>query len=393
MIRVALIGVSGYGRCYMDALRALTPQGKVKLVAACIVNRTEERERWDQLSAQGVRCFEESAAMWRTMRGHVDLTLVPTPPHTHVPLAIEAFSAGSHVLIEKPMAPCVAEAKTMMDAASGSGRQLFVGFQDLYAAGNWQLKRELVTGVYGKVRSISFLGLWPRPVSYYSRNAWAGREKVGKRLVNDTPVSNAFAHFLNLCLFFAGPAEPASAGALEIEAELFRANDIETFDTAAIRIRTDTGIPVHFFCSHACEQEAAPTIRIASDSATILWKNDDGILLKSNGAEEFREMPGGLDTRIAMLGNIATVLNGEPAVICTPDIAMAPLVVSERLMAAPVQPFSPKRARRKPLPEDSLMTVEGLSDTLHACHEAGLLPGELAGRPVWSEHGRISSVP
>jgi len=379
MIRVALIGVSGYGRCYLDAVRELTGDGLMRLVAACIVNRAEEGELWDELCAQGVRCFEESAAMWQEMRGRVDLTLVPTPPHTHCPLAIEAFSAGSHVLVEKPVATCVADARRMEAASMNASRRLFVGFQDLYIENNWNLKREFSRGDYGKLRSISFLGLWPRPISYYTRNTWAGRLKLGNQIINDTPVSNAFAHHLNLCLFFAGPDETTSAAGLEIEAELSRANEIETFDTAALRITTDTGIPIHFFCSHACGTNVAPIIRIVTESATIIWKFEEWILTRNGEHEEHRKLPAGLDTRTPMLGNIVKALRGETADICTTEIAVASLAVSERLRELRVEKVSPSRIRRIQMAEDTLVSVEGIDETLKTCSESGLLPGEFEG--------------
>jgi len=382
MIRVALVGVSGYGRCYLDAVRELEDLGHVKLVAACIVNHREEAALWNKLSRQGVRCFEETGAMWCAMRGMIDLTLLPTPPHTHSQLALEAFSAGSHVLVEKPLAASVAEAREMVAGASGASRRLFVGFQDLYSKNTWKLKRELLRGRFGEVSSVSFLGLWPRPASYYSRNAWAGKLKLGDQLVNDTPVSNAFAHFLNLCLFFAGPDEAASAAGVEIEAELLRANDIETFDTAALRIKTDTGIPVHFFCSHTCEKNVTPTIRIVSESARIHWKHEDGIFVEGGKHENFSDLSVGLDTRTEMLANITKVLGGKPADICTADIALAPLAVSERLQEFRVLPVSRSRRQRIAMPEDSLVCVNGLADTLNRCFETGLLPSELSDREI-----------
>ena len=40
-----------------------------------------------------------------------------TPPQTHAELAIEAMQAGCHVLLEKPMAPCVEEANMILTSA------------------------------------------------------------------------------------------------------------------------------------------------------------------------------------------------------------------------------------------------------------------------------------
>ncbi len=51
-----------------------------------------------------------------------DVVHVTTPPPTHVPLAIDALRAGSHVLVEKPAAPSVAELRALLDVARDAGR-------------------------------------------------------------------------------------------------------------------------------------------------------------------------------------------------------------------------------------------------------------------------------
>jgi len=271
----------------------------------------------------------------------------------------------------------------MNAAALKAGRRLFVGFQDLFIENNWILKRELSRGGFGEVSSISFLGLWPRPVSYYSRNSWAGKNWLNGHLVNDTPVSNAFAHFLNLCLFFAGSEESTSAKGVGIEAELLRANEIETFDTASLRIKTDTGIPIHFYCSHACKENAQATIRIVSESATINWKHETGIFIERGGRKEFRKLPAGIvDTRTPMITNIVNALEGMQSAICTPEIAIAPLAINELLQGTPVTPVSRTCLKRIAMPEDSLVAVEGIEETFHACFNASLLPAEYEKRDL-----------
>ena len=55
-----------------------------------------------------------------------ELVLITTPMETHVPLAIQAMEAGRHVLVEKPFAPSVAEARQAVAAAERTGRTLMV---------------------------------------------------------------------------------------------------------------------------------------------------------------------------------------------------------------------------------------------------------------------------
>lgn len=388
MIRVALVGVSGYAGCLLTALREVEMQGRCKLTAVCIVNRAQEATAWDQLTADGVRCFESTGDLWSAMRGQIDLTLLPTPPQTHRAMTEEALAAGSHVLCEKPTSTNVADAIAMAEAATAASRKLFIGFQDMYLDGTHELKRELCSGVYGKLESISFLGLWPRGVvSYYGRNSWAGKlmlegsDGADGVLINDNPVSNAFAHFLKLGLFFAGPDAATSALPLlgEIEAQLYRANPIETFDTAALRIRTDTGIPMQFLCSHAIEENNLPTLRIRTDHDQLDWKYEEGLFIRSRGEQAVCRLPKREEGRVGMLEKIIASLHGEPSTICTPEDALIPLSVSERLRAYPVTPFPESMIKIHETPDDSFRTVQGLSEKLHACFEENMMPVGLAG--------------
>lgn len=50
-----------------------------------------------------------------------DAVLATVPVTAHVPVAETALAAGKHVLIEKPFAPAIAEAKRVVDAAAESG--------------------------------------------------------------------------------------------------------------------------------------------------------------------------------------------------------------------------------------------------------------------------------
>jgi predicted dehydrogenase len=55
-----------------------------------------------------------------------ELVLITAPMEVHVPLAIQAMEAGRHVLVEKPFAPSVAEARRAVEVAAKTGRTLMV---------------------------------------------------------------------------------------------------------------------------------------------------------------------------------------------------------------------------------------------------------------------------
>jgi len=57
---------------------------------------------------------------------HIDAVILATPPHIRPALAEEAFSAGLHVLCEKPLANSSAECSAILEAAERSDRRLAV---------------------------------------------------------------------------------------------------------------------------------------------------------------------------------------------------------------------------------------------------------------------------
>lgn len=57
----------------------------------------------------------------------LDAVVIATPPSTHAPLALKAIRAGKHVMIEKPLATSVADARMIIDAAQAMGVVVMVG--------------------------------------------------------------------------------------------------------------------------------------------------------------------------------------------------------------------------------------------------------------------------
>jgi predicted dehydrogenase len=65
---------------------------------------------------------------WRALAAdpEVDAVVIATPNALHAPQAIAFLEAGKHVLVEKPMAPTLAEADAMVEAARRAGAWLMV---------------------------------------------------------------------------------------------------------------------------------------------------------------------------------------------------------------------------------------------------------------------------
>jgi len=85
----------------------------------------------------------------------VDAVYNPLPNHLHVPWSIRALEAGKHVLCEKPLAPTVSQAETLVEAGRRHPRlKLMEGFMYRHHP-QWIAARRLVEdGSLGELRAV-----------------------------------------------------------------------------------------------------------------------------------------------------------------------------------------------------------------------------------------------
>lgn len=380
--RVALIGVTGYGVVYVHLVRETLAARAIELVAAVVVNRDDPLAAAiaDEFERAGARIHPDADAFFAAERGRVDLCMIPVGIAWHARLSIAALRAGMNVLVEKPLAGSLADALAIQAAEAETGRFVALGFQDIYAPENRWIKSRLLAGAIGRVEEIHMLGLWPRPRSYFTRNGWAGRARADGADVLDSPVNNAFAHFFNLALFFAGSASGDSARLNLDSAELFRAHAIEMFDTAIVRGRTREGVRLWFGVSHAAGVNREPVIVIRGSCGSIEWNHErDFVVTDSAGRRETRPLPSADQTRRLMLDAALARLSDPSGFICDTAIAAAHTRLVEDLRrAGPVLDFPDDAVSWR----DDTPTVRGLADEMTGTLESGAPAGaELSVAP------------
>jgi predicted dehydrogenase len=366
--RVAVIGISGYGRVHLELARECRDRGELDLVAATVINPADEAANVAELRAHGCAVFPDYESMLSAQAGNLDLCLVPTGIHWHARMTIAALRAGANVLVEKPLCCSTVELLAIQDAERESGRFVAVGFQDLYDPGAGWLKSELARGAIGGIRSIKVLGLWPRPRSYFHRNEWAGRLMFNGQPVYDSPLSNAFAHFVMLGLYFSGSRGRAEVANGRLQAQLFRAHDIESFDTAVVRMRTATGIELWFGVSHACRESSEPEIVIEGTAGEARWRYERDASWEAPGVDRnVRRLHDANGARRCMMAAALRRLSDPAVEICTTSIAGAHTRFIEALHRdCPIVPF-----KRESVvwsggngPESSVPYVPGLEPAL-----------------------------
>ncbi len=85
----------------------------------------------------------------------IDGVILATPTIFHRDLALRAIDAGKHVLVEKPIAGSVAEARELVQAAEGTGLVLAVGHIERHNPVVKYAHQTLASGQLGELLSIS----------------------------------------------------------------------------------------------------------------------------------------------------------------------------------------------------------------------------------------------
>src|SRR5882724_3458448 len=155
MRNAAIIGISNYARYHLLMVMEQVLQGRLKLVAATVVNEVEEAFFCERLRGLGCEIFPSTEAMWEKFFGKIDLCFIPTGIHLHASQTLQALKAGAHVFVEKPLAASVEQAQALRAAERETGLTVSVGFQDLYPQSTWDIKQLLLDRRLGRIESFS----------------------------------------------------------------------------------------------------------------------------------------------------------------------------------------------------------------------------------------------
>jgi predicted dehydrogenase len=269
MKRIGLVGISGFGAVHFDEILVLHGEGRLKFDSAVVINAEEEREKCEILKKEGVEIFSSFESFLKQREGKIDLCYIPTGIHLHSEMTLSAISAGMNVLVEKPLAATIQDARAMVEISSKKNKFAAVGFQMVYSRSARTFKEKIISGEIGRLKSVRFSACSPRDKRYYTRNNWAGKLRAGGKWILDSPFNNAVSHHFELMLFLCGEDFAGGAEIASIEAELYRANPIESPDTASIRAYTKSGVEILFITTHACENDYDATIEITGEKGTI----------------------------------------------------------------------------------------------------------------------------
>ncbi len=114
-----------------------------------------------------------------------DLVSIATESGVHACIAIDCIRKGVHVIIEKPMAMNLADAKRIIQMSAEHRVKVAVCHQNRFNRAVQAMRRALEAGRFGKLSHGSVHVRWNRDRSYYDQALWRGTwEQDGGALMN-----------------------------------------------------------------------------------------------------------------------------------------------------------------------------------------------------------------
>ncbi|WP_127538887.1 Gfo/Idh/MocA family protein [Paenibacillus illinoisensis] len=195
MLKVAIIGAGAISGAHISAYLAFPDRCQIVAVVDMYPEKAQKRINEHGLKkAQAVTDYKELLSQ------NIDVVSICTPPYTHAPIACDFLYAGTHVLVEKPMASSLEEADQMLKAAEQSGKLLSVVAQNRFTTPMMKLKGVLDSKLMGPIVHVQVDSFWWRGHNYYDlwwRGTWE-KEGGGCTL-------NHAVHHIDAMLWMMGP--------------------------------------------------------------------------------------------------------------------------------------------------------------------------------------------
>lgn len=219
-----------------------------------------------------------SYASWQTMleeeaklpeQQRMQVVVIVTPNHLHVPISITAIKAGFHVFCEKPAGVSFAEVKELQDVIHASESLYGLAHTYLGYPMVWQARHLVESGMLGKIRKVYV---------EYPQGWLSGEEETHNKQAQwrtDPAISGATGamgdigtHAFGLVEFVLNDSVTSLCGELNTHVEGRRLDD----DGAAL-IKTKKGASGVLIASQVCAgEENALKIRVYGDKGGLEWR-------------------------------------------------------------------------------------------------------------------------
>ncbi|MFW9873684.1 MAG: Gfo/Idh/MocA family protein [Candidatus Thorarchaeota archaeon] len=274
MKKIGLIVVGAGAIAQRNAAEAAS-SGLVEIIGIYDTNHKVAREMANKFSTQTYKQYEQVLEEEKA-----SIVLISTPHFLHKDQAVAAANAGKHILIEKPMANNLEEAKEIISACHENNVLFSVNYSFRYLPKIKKAKELVDKGALGKITGIQILGHQYKDPGYWkgarsnSPDDWrANKEKSGGGLLIMTT-----CHAIDYVYFITG------LKATQVYSEYDTLNSsAEVEDILSVTFRMDNGaIGTH---------SASSIMRGTEQIEERIWGTKGTLIIKSNTIEYYSTRP------------------------------------------------------------------------------------------------------
>jgi len=291
------VGFIGAGTIVSSHVRAVEKLPDFKLVSICDISETHLKKRMQELDIHA-RPFTD---YHRLLEDPPDVVLVAIPHGLHCEVTLEAFRAGCHVLVEKPMAVSVEECSRMLKAARQHQRQLLVSEQASFHPGAVLTGKKFRAGDLGRF----FTG-----------------SKVGQRLyVRDTrpawfldPAMSGGGMFANVGMHLLATGRACLPGLtpMSVSASVSRVPEYEIEACTSMLVRYKQGAAMHYaeigyYPTPEWHQGGTPFV---FEEGMVSWSGKTWQMITRQGKEFEHSLPD-VDLFTSVYDNVRRAIRGE----------------------------------------------------------------------------------
>mgnify|MGYP001478413175 FL=1 len=173
--RIAVAGAGLIGRSHINVVQA---SATVELTA--VVDPSPQADAIAR--AAGVPLYRTLEDLLQQARP--DGIVLATPNQLHVPQALQCIEAGVACLLEKPIAPTVAEAEALVTAADMRGARLLIGHHRAHSPIMAKACAVVQSGQLGRVVGVMGGATFFKPDHYFDDGPWRREVGGGPILIN-----------------------------------------------------------------------------------------------------------------------------------------------------------------------------------------------------------------
>ncbi|HOK81010.1 MAG TPA: Gfo/Idh/MocA family oxidoreductase [bacterium] len=276
-LNVGIIGLGGFAVAHHKAVYELERKKKVKLLCTCdiAVEKFAHIIKELEIHQRDVVLFHNYIEMLDRFSSKLNFVTIPTPIHLHAEMHNQAVTRKLPVYLEKPPTLDYSELQEMLTREKNAIKQTTVGFNFIVQRLRQKIKQRLISGEFGGIKKITFIGHWPRYASYFKRSPWAGKLILDNKFVLDSCFGNAISHYIHNILFWCGTTDIFSWDPVEeVRAELYRAHNIQGMDTIFTLASTEHVKDIRIALTHACSEKTKDIEKIYCDNAEIQFEGN-----------------------------------------------------------------------------------------------------------------------